>query len=116
MIDHSTLPATIDIGQAARLLRERPDIQMIDVRTSEEFAAAHIPGSQNIPLAEIARRSRDIAASITGPALLVCRSSARAQVARDLLARAGKTDLHVLDGGVVAWAGAGLDLASDRTR
>ncbi len=35
------------------LINKRPDIQLIDVRTSEEYQQYHIPGAVNIPLAKL---------------------------------------------------------------
>jgi rhodanese-related sulfurtransferase len=38
----------ISVENAAKLLRERKDIVVLDVRTPEEFKAGHIPGAQNL--------------------------------------------------------------------
>lgn len=36
------------------------DVTLIDVRPADEFAAGHIPGAVSIPLAELARRVREL--------------------------------------------------------
>jgi rhodanese-related sulfurtransferase len=111
-----TTPPVIDVAGAVQLMHEHPDVRVIDVRTPEEFASAHIPGSQNIPLDTLARRPREVASKISSPVIIVCRSSARAYLARELLRSAGVSGLHVLDGGILAWAATGRDLIVDRAK
>jgi len=36
------------------------DVTLIDVRPADEFAAAHIPGALSVPLAELAKRVREL--------------------------------------------------------
>lgn len=84
--------------------------RLIDVRQYPEFAAAHIPGSELVPLQTLAKACApwDRNDAMT----LVCKSGRRATQARDLLAQLGFHDLAVLEGGVDAWAAAGKPLAS----
>lgn len=44
---------TSDINDGVRKMRETEDSVLLDVRTREEYAQGHIPGSINIPLNEI---------------------------------------------------------------
>jgi rhodanese-related sulfurtransferase len=105
--DVNTLPPVMDAMAVAEILRERPDIRLIDVRTPAEFESVHIPGSYNVPLDTLPEHRRDIGAAIAGPAVLVCRSGARARQAEGVLREAGMPHLHVLEGGIVAWERSG---------
>jgi rhodanese-related sulfurtransferase len=61
---------------------------IIDVRTHDEFRTGHIPGSQNIPLAEIKQRIQFIR-NWNKPVIMVCLSGGRSAAATSLLAAAG---------------------------
>lgn len=71
--------------------------QLIDVRTPEEFAEAHVEGAKNIPLAEL---EADAKSSISkdSPVIVYCRSGNRSAQAATLLENAGYsvTDLGAL--------------------
>ncbi|TDC71712.1 rhodanese-like domain-containing protein [Actinomadura sp. GC306] len=105
------------IGPAS--LRDRiaaPDgPRMLDVRTPAEFAAAHIPGSYNVPL-DTLREHRDELRGSLQEVVLVCRTGARAAQAEHALAEAGLAKVHVLDGGIVAWEAAGAPINLGRAR
>ena len=83
---------------------------VVDVRSAAEYVASHIRGSYHVPLATLAAHTRDIAAHITGPVVLVCQSGVRAEQARHHLAAVGLDRAHVLDGGLAAYAAAGGDV------
>ena len=101
-----TRPARLDVVDLRAWLEEDSTPRVLDVRTPAEFAAVHIPGSANVPL-DLLREHRDeLALRLDQPAVLVCRSGARAGQAEALLAGTG-LPLHVLDGGVNAWVDAG---------
>ena len=79
----------------ASLVREGAVI--IDVRTAGEFTEGHIRGSRNIPLDSIKNRLAEIK-KLQKPVITVCRSGARSNMARSILASGGVT---VYNGG--AW-------------
>jgi rhodanese-related sulfurtransferase len=87
---------------------------VVDVRTTSEFRAGHIPGSLNVPMDEIESRLEDVPKG--RPVVLVCASGNRAEITRGLLAgRLGET--VCLEGGFEAWERAGLPVVhSTRTR
>lgn len=61
--------------------------QIIDVRTSGEFARGHIPGSLNIPLDEIHGKLKKILKE--KPVIVCCASGIRSSSARSVLSSAG---------------------------
>lgn len=90
-------------------------MRILDVRTGGEFESAHIPGSYNVPLDTLAEHIDEFA-GIDHPIVLVCQSGGRANQARRRLADAGKTTLHVLEGGMAAWVAADGDLTHGQNR
>lgn len=97
--------ATLQRGEAPVLL---------DVRTPLEFGEVHIEGARLVPLDELepAAVARDHGAA--GACVLICRSGNRAKKAAEKLAAAGMTNLHILDGGMLAWSEAGLPASRGR--
>lgn len=95
LIDTSTL----------RALGSKP--VLLDVRTSAEFAAGHIPGAVNLPLDLLREHRGRLGAAPDQEIVLVCRSGARAVQAAQVLAEAGLRRARVLDGGMNAWEAAG---------
>lgn len=80
----------------------RAALLLVDVREPREFAAGHLDGSVNIPLAELESRVREIPRDMTP--VFVCRSGARSRTACGLAMRAGFEETRNLDGGLLAWA------------
>lgn len=89
------------------LLRERPGVRLLDVRSPGEYETAHIRGAYNVPLDTLGEHARDIQAHVSDPVVLVCQSGSRARKAEEALNAAGMPNLHVLDGGVNGWLSAG---------
>lgn len=86
------------------------DLMVLDIRTPEEFAEGHIDGAVNIDfyapdfgdrLAELDPDDRYV---------LYCRSDNRSGQTMPALEELGFGDVAEIDGGVVAWAEAGLTL------
>lgn len=84
---------------------------LVDVRTPGEFGEAHIDGSLNVPLHEVADRIEEIRDAANGRQVaLVCRTGQRAEKAREALGGKLDCEMHILPGGVVAWEREGLPL------
>jgi rhodanese-related sulfurtransferase len=66
--------------------------QVVDVRTSAEFAGGHIEGSVNIPLDQFEARMVEIDPG--QPVLLCCASGGRSGMAKQILERAGYGQAH----------------------
>jgi rhodanese-related sulfurtransferase len=87
---------------------------LLDVRTSAEFAALHLPGSVLLPLDELApAKVRELMAGKSA-CVLLCQSGGRARRAAEKLHAAGLDNLVVVEGGVAACAAAGLPVNRGR--
>lgn len=107
---------TIDPRSARELIHTDPDTLVVDVRTPGEFDGAHIPGAINLPLDQVDAHLRRIVADAGGHMILVCQSGRRATQCQAKLATAGLADTAVLDGGMLAWAGADGPVIKGRKR
>ncbi|RBP38190.1 rhodanese-related sulfurtransferase [Roseimicrobium gellanilyticum] len=85
-------------------------VPLLDVRTLAEHAEVHVPGVHLIPLDKLDAEKMAITAGFTKdtPLYVFCRSGSRAKQAAEKLERAGFSACHVVDGGTVGWAEAGL--------
>lgn len=101
------IPPVLSAGELESLMRARPDVRLLDVRTPGEYESVHIAGAYNVPLDTLGEHAADIRAHVEQPVVLVCQSGARARRAEEALAAAGLPQLHVLDGGINGWVAAG---------
>ena len=98
--------------QALMAQAQRGEVVVIDVRPSDEYAAAHLPFARSMPLAEIEQRlaalprDREIVAYCRGPFCLLSDEAVALLLAQGFRAR------KVSDG-VSEWQAAGLPLATD---
>lgn len=85
--------------QSVQVLLQDPDLQIVDVRTAEEWQGGHLPDSTWVPPRQWANVASRVPAD--KPLLLVCRSGHRAQKVAQTLVRQGHPEVHVLvDAGV----------------
>ena len=79
-------------------------VQLIDVRTPEEFGAGHIRKAVNIDVqsADFEARAQSII-SKDKPVALYCRSGKRSQRAASALSEMGYKVIYDLKGGYLAW-------------
>jgi len=62
---------TIDRGELSGELRARR-VTLVDVLSPESFAARHIPGAVNLPVADISRRAADVLPDRSAPIVTYC--------------------------------------------
>lgn len=90
---------------------KRHELQILDVREPFEWKMGHIEEAQHIPIGEIATRLGDIGGD--KPLVAVCRSGSRSAEVTQFLRDKG-FDIENLDGGLKAWAKAGLPVVSPK--
>jgi rhodanese-related sulfurtransferase len=97
---------------AAALVRERPDLLIVDVSPPEEFALGHLEGAVNIPRSQLWVRMQDLPPDFGVPILVCDARGQRSRSAALLLRDEGYYRVHELKGGVAAWVEAGYGLRS----
>ena len=91
---------------AAALASADPPL-LLDVRTPQERHTRYIAGSRHIPLQRLHRQLRDVPRN--SRIVVYCAGGYRSSLAVGLLEQHGITPLADLDGGMTAWADAGLE-------
>ncbi|MCK5942848.1 MAG: DUF2892 domain-containing protein [Planctomycetes bacterium] len=107
------IPRSMPAAEATERVRAGAATSVIDVRSGAEFAGEHIAGSRLIPLDQLEQRLDEVRAT-PAPRLLLCRSGARAERARKLLAEHHVRGLTVIEGGIEAFRAAGGETEAGR--
>lgn len=84
---------------------------LVDIREPDEFARSHAKGAQSQPLSQWERAHLTI--DPDADVIFTCRSGMRTAGACDRLAARVAGDTYVLEGGLDAWARAGLPVETD---
>jgi len=84
---------------------------LLDVREPDEWSAGRAPDAHHVPMREIPRRLDEVPAE--GDVVVVCRVGGRSAQVVAFLQQTGRDNAINLDGGMQAWARAGLPLVSD---
>jgi rhodanese-related sulfurtransferase len=86
------------------------ELQILDVRELEEWKVGHIDGALHIPMTKLPSRRAEL--DRDRPIAAVCRSGARSGRVTQWLAAQGY-QAENMEGGMQAWARAGLPFAGD---
>ena len=78
---------------------------LIDVRSEEEYAAGHIPGSINVPGGQAVQRADDFVAVRNAPVVFISNDAARAVMTAYWYGQMGFPNVAVLEGGLNKWSG-----------
>ena len=92
---------------ATRLINQK-DAPLLDVREPAEFAAGHILGAKNLPLAQLGARAAELDKWKARPIIVYCDGGGRAARALPLLRQRGFSEVYNLNGGFPGWQQAGL--------
>ena len=97
---------TVTAQEFEDLLKTPAQKVLLDVRTPEEYAMNHIPGSNNLNV-----NASDFEAQVktidkNSEIFVYCKSGSRSADAATILNQLGFTKVYNLDGGILAWQGA----------
>ncbi len=101
--------STVGVDEFQTLIAD-PGMQLLDVRTQEEFDEGHIAGAILVDVNDSAFVDKAMAVLDTQRQVAVyCRSGRRSALAANQLAAKGMTVTN-LDGGIIAWQDSGKTL------
>jgi thioredoxin 1 len=104
---------TIDVKQFAEAIAQ-DTLQIIDVRTEDEYSGGHIAFSKNYDQALGSFTEQIKTLDKTKPVYIYCLSGGRSSNAAKRMASAGFANIYNLDGGILAWRGEAKPLVIDR--
>ncbi len=109
------IKGSLTIQEFDQRLNSDPNVQLLDVRTPEEFAEGHIKGAINYNI-----DSPDFNANIATldknkPVLTYCRSGRRSSAAADILYDKGFVEVYNMEGGILEWIAAGKPIEKDKS-
>ena len=102
------LPAEISVTDAAA--RREAGAFILDVREPDEWVEYHVPESTFIPLGELEARVQEVPQD--KEVVVVCRSGNRSKSGREILLKAGFTQVTSMTGGLTAWRAQGFPTVS----
>ncbi|WP_367067769.1 rhodanese-like domain-containing protein [Oryzisolibacter sp. LB2S] len=97
----------VSAAQAVQLIN-REKAMVIDVCEPAEFAAGHVGGARNIPLAQLPERLPQVAKNKAVPIIMVCAKGGRAARAVGIARGLGYDKAQTLAGGLAAWREANM--------
>jgi rhodanese-related sulfurtransferase len=102
--------SNLSAADFARLCKQDPNPEVIDVRTPAEFREVHLEFAKNIPLHQLdpAAVMQSRTAERDRPLYLVCQSGGRGRQASEAFHAAGFSNVVNIDGGTKACIAAGL--------
>jgi glyoxylase-like metal-dependent hydrolase (beta-lactamase superfamily II)/rhodanese-related sulfurtransferase len=103
---------SISVDELAERVKARPDLEIIDVRREDEYAAGHLPGSKNLVLDYINDHTDKLDKSKT--AYVHCAGGYRSMVFNSILRSRGYLNLVDVQGGYKAIEASGKFRLSDK--
>jgi rhodanese-related sulfurtransferase len=100
----------IDVTELAELKAKGDVIRIVDIRQPAELLSGIIPGAETVPMHIIPLRINEFKRE--DKLIMVCRSGARSAQACMFLQQQGYENVFNLRGGMMAWAGSGLETGS----
>lgn len=100
-------------AQKLKTLAGQDGLQVVDVRSPEEWSRGHLPNAIHIPLATLPERMGELDAST--PIVMHCQGGGRSSIATSFLQSRGLTNVSNLAGGFDSWVVHGFDVASAKS-
>ncbi|MBT0607408.1 rhodanese-like domain-containing protein [Aequorivita echinoideorum] len=85
------------------------DIQLIDVRTVDEYKDGHLGKAQNVCVTDSDFREKAALLDKNKPVYVYCKSGGRSAKAAIILKEMGFTEIYDIDGGYTNWKSQGLE-------
>lgn len=96
---------SINSSQAEKLIKNKEDLLILDVRRPNEFKESRIVNSINIPVEEIEWEVDELEKYKDKPILVYCKVGVRSSVACNFLESEGFINLYNLRGGILDFNG-----------
>lgn len=91
----------INSTEAKKLVEQKKNIYLLDVRTQDEYRQARMKGGVLIPINEIERRLGEVPKN--RPVLVYCAVGSRSNLVAGFLAGKGYPEVYNMQDGLVGW-------------
>ena len=98
----------VNVQEYRALRAAHPDILLVDVRETEEWAKSHAAGAVHISKGLIEHDIETKAPNKEATIVLYCHSGARSALAAESLMKMGYANVYSLDDGLTAYVASGL--------
>ncbi|MBK9639146.1 MAG: thioredoxin [Bacteroidetes bacterium] len=96
----------VSIEQFEKLLIEKSNAIILDVRTPEEFAAGHVKSAVNLNIHDATFKNELAKLDKSKPVLVYCKSGSRSAAAASQMEAMGFNEVYNFGGGMLAWSNA----------
>lgn len=98
----------VSANEFSEQLHKHPTAQILDVRTTEEFAGGHLEGAINMNIYDTDFDQRLESLDKSKPVFVYCKAGGRSGDAATRLSNMGFKEVFDMKGGFMAWTSAGL--------
>ena len=95
---------TVSPAEASAIIEGDPEgLLILDVRSAEDYAQAHLPGAANADVRAEDFRDRIATLDRDAPYVVYCREGNWSQDALEVMEDLGFAEVYGIDGGIIAW-------------
>ncbi|MBP6456373.1 MAG: thioredoxin fold domain-containing protein [Chitinophagaceae bacterium] len=94
---------TLDVNEYETSLTATKNMQLIDVRTPEEYSSGHLTDAQNVNYYDTDFRDQLNLLDKSKPTFIYCKSGSRSASAMETMEELGFKEIYNLKGGIMAW-------------
>lgn len=98
----------LNVQEVAQLIKDQPEVVLVDVRTPNEYQQGHIEGSELINFYDPDFKDKVAELDKEKEYVVYCRSGGRSANAVSIMKKMGFSNIHNMTGGMLAWNRAGL--------
>lgn len=98
--------------QVYEALYSEDKLQLVDVRTTEEFSVSHLKNAQNICVTSNDFKAKVAALDKDKPVYVYCKKGGRSAKAASILKEMGFSEVYDLQGGLTSWEQEGLEVVN----
>lgn len=94
---------TLEVAVYKKQIESKKDIQIVDVRTKEEYDSGHLANAINIDYDASDFKNKILALNKSTPTYVYCLAGSRSASAIDIMAKNGFTEIYNMKGGINKW-------------
>ena len=104
----------ITVEQMSEAIKAQ-DIQLLDVRTSDEYFEGHLENAHNVCVTDSDFKEKADALDREKPVYVYCKKGGRSAKAAQILKEMGFKKIYDMKGGILLWEEAGLKTEKEQT-